>query len=523
MTTVRLFAELKLRLLAGNLRGDLERKLGFVFTLVVAVLAAGVGFFLMGLIRLAPPDVAADLVIVVFTLFLVAWMTLPLMAFGLDDTLDPARLALFPLPTSRLAVGMFTASATGVWPTASLIVTAGALVALASGVGGFLIGTLAVLLQFALCLVASRLVTTSLSGALRSRRGRDVLAVAAIGAVLLFQLPNLLIGRDLSDPVALLHGAAQVLRWTPSGLAAHAIADGGWAGLAELAAVALVVVAAAWLWIKSLNRALVTTDASNPAASVRRDSGLVDRLLPDGPLAAVVTKELKYMRREPRYRVVWFSAVVLTAVLAISFGGGGGGGGPSGPAVPIALTAFGGLLVTMQLCNAFGIDGRSLWMNAVAIGSERGLSVDLAGRHLAGAVVGIPILVAVAVITGVLTGGTGGIVWAVLAGLGVLGIGFGVGSVTSVVIPYTVPERLNAFTGAAPGQGGLAFASSMGATAGIVLLTLPLLVPMLFGLLWVCALAPFYGLAAEVLGRRLAARIGFARMPEMLAAVSKPA
>ncbi|MDA0635293.1 hypothetical protein OUY22_17875 [Nonomuraea sp. MCN248] len=518
MTTVRLFAELKLRLLAGNLRGDLERKLGFVFTLVVAVLAAGAGFFLMGLIRLAPPDVAADLVIVLFTLFLLAWTTLPLMAFGLDDTLDPARLALFPLPTSRLAVGMFTASATGVWPAASLIVTVGALVALASGIGGFLIGTLAVLLQFALCLVASRLVTTSLSGALRSRRGRDVLAVAAIGAVLLFQLPNLLLNRDMGDPVALLHGAAQVLRWTPSGLAAHAIADGGWAGLAELAAVALVVVAAAWLWIKSLNRALVTTDASNPAASVRRDSGLVDRLLPDGPLAAVVTKELKYMRREPRYRVVWFSAVVLTAVLAISFGG----DGPSGPAVPIALTAFGGLLVTMQLCNAFGIDGRSLWMNAVAIGSERGLSVDLAGRHLAGAIVGIPILVAVAVVTGVLTGGAGGIVWAVLTGLGVLGIGLGVGAVTSVVIPYTVPERLNAFTGAAPGQGGQAFASSMGAMAGVVLLSLPLLVPMLFGLLWVCALAPFYGLAAEVLGRRLAARIGFARMPEILAAVSKP-
>ncbi|MFD2355639.1 hypothetical protein ACFSTC_49780 [Nonomuraea ferruginea] len=130
------------------------------------------------------------------------------------------------------------------------------------------------LLQFALCLVASRLVTTSLSSALRTRRGRDVLAVAAIGAVLLFQLPNLLINSDLGDPLSLLHGTAAVLRWTPSGMAAHAIADGGLVGVAELAVVALVVVAAAWLWIKALSRALVTPDVSNEAATVRRDSGL---------------------------------------------------------------------------------------------------------------------------------------------------------------------------------------------------------------------------------------------------------
>ncbi|MFD2355640.1 hypothetical protein ACFSTC_49785 [Nonomuraea ferruginea] len=90
----------------------------------MAAFLAALGFFLMSLVRLAQPEIAADIVIVVFTLFLVSWMIVPLLAFGLDDTLDPARLALFPLPTARLAVGMFTASATGVWPTATLIVTA---------------------------------------------------------------------------------------------------------------------------------------------------------------------------------------------------------------------------------------------------------------------------------------------------------------------------------------------------------------------------------------------------------------
>ena len=140
---------------------------------------------------------------------LIGWMVVPLLAFGLDDTLDPARLSLFPLPTRRLAVGMFTASATGVWPLATLIVTAGALVGLATGVGGVLLGIVAVLLQFALCLVASRLVTTALSSALRTRRGRDVLAVAAIFVVLLAQLPNLLLNSSIGDPAGMLRGESR--------------------------------------------------------------------------------------------------------------------------------------------------------------------------------------------------------------------------------------------------------------------------------------------------------------------------
>ncbi|QYC38745.1 hypothetical protein Nocox_05590 [Nonomuraea coxensis DSM 45129] len=520
MSTVALFARLKLRLLAGNLRGDLQRKLGFLLTTVVALGTAVLGFLLMSLLRLAPRDLAVELVIVAFALFLLAWMIVPLLAFGLDDTLDPAKLALFPLPARRLAVGMFTASVTGVWPLAMLAVTAGALIALPAGIGGVLLGVPAVLLQFALCVVTSRLITTALSSGLRTRRGRDVLAVAALFVVLLAQLPNLLINRGFGDPAALLHGLAGVLRWTPPGMAAHAIADGGLAGLAELAFLALLTAAIGWLWIKALSRALVTPDVSTQAASVRKDSGWIDRVLPDGPLAAVVGKELKYIRREPRFRVGWFSAVVVTLVLSFSLGRTAGEGGP-GPALPIVITAFGALMIALQSGNTFGFDGRSLWMNAVTFGSERGLGTDLAGRHLANALIATPLLAVIAAATGLFTGHPGSILPAMLAGWGALGIGLGVGSVTSVVLPYGVPERMNAFSSAAPGQGGQAFASSMGAMAGIALLSLPFLVPLAFGLLWVSVAAPFYGLLVEVLGRRLAARIGFARLPELMAAVAK--
>ncbi|MGP4096182.1 hypothetical protein [Nonomuraea sp. KM90] len=518
MSTVALFAQLKLRLLAGNLRGDLQRKLGFIFTLVAAAGLAALGFFLMSLLRLVPADIAASLVTVAFSAFLVGWMVVPLLAFGLDDTLDPAKLSLFPLRTRRLAIGLFTASVTGVWPAAMLVVTFGALVGLASSAGGWLLEVLAVLVQFALCVVTSRLITTSLSSALRTRRGRDVLAVAALLVVLLAQLPNLVMNSGFGDPTAMLHQMAAVLRWTPPGMMAHAVIDGGLVGLAEVVLGALLVVMLAWLWIKALSRALVTPDVSTQAASVRRESGLIDRFLPDGPLAAVVTKELKYIRRDPRYRVGWFSSVLVTVVLSFSLTR----TAEAAAGMPVTLACAGALMIALQSINAFGIDGRSLWMNAVTFGSERGLATDLAGRHLANALIAVPLIAVIAVATGLLAGQPAAILPGMLAGWGALGVGLGVGSVTSVVLPYTVPERMNAFSGAAPGQGGLAFASAMGATVGIALLALPFVLPLVFGLLWVCVLAPFYGLLAEVLGRRLAARIGFARTPELLLAVSKP-
>lgn len=519
--TVRLFAQLKVRLIAGNLRGDTTRKLGFVFTLLAAIAVAGLGFLGMTLVRLAPDAVAADIGVVVFSVFLIGWAIVPLLAFGLDDTLDPSRLSLFPLRTPDLAVGMFVSSATGVWPAASLIVLAGAAVGVSRSVGGAVIGVLAVLLQFALCLVTSRLITTALSGALRTRRGRDVLAVAAIFVVVLAQLPNLIINRGVGDPSAVLSSTAGALRWTPPGMAAHAIADGGLVGVAELVVVALLVVLIAWLWIRALGKALVTPDASTQGASVRRSSGVIDRFLPDGQLAAVVYKELRYIRRDPRFRVGWFSSVIVTAIIAFSLSGKGDGTGLSGAALVVGPACFGALMLGIQSANVFGIDGRSLWMNSVVYATPRALRTDLAGRHLAVGMLALPLLAALAVALGLFAGEPSAIVPAMAAAWGVLGVGLGVGAVTSVVVPYTTPDRLNAFSGAAPGQGGLAFAGSFGSMVATGLLSLPVL-PVLFGVTWVAVLVLPYGLLIAALGRRLAGTIGYPRMPELLAAVSRP-
>ncbi|MFJ2031554.1 hypothetical protein [Streptosporangium sp. NPDC087985] len=514
------FVRLKLRLIAGNLRGSARRLLGFIFTVLAAVVVAGSGFLMTSALRFASADIATDVGIVLFTAFLVGWAFVPLLAFGLDDTLDPSRLSLFPLRTGQLAAGMFATSVTGVWPIATLVITAGAVVGLATGIGGLLLGVVAALLQFALCIVTSRLVTTALSGILRTRKGRDVLAVSTILVILAAQLPNLLLnGKLVADPAATLRGVASVLRWTPPGLAAHAIADGGLVAVAELAVLAALVAAVGWLWIVALRRTLVSTDASTEGASVRNSKGLLARLLPDGPLAAIATKELKYARRDPRGRVGWFAAVAVTGIMAFSLSRNGTGAG--GVALAVGPACIGGMMIALQSANSFGIDGRSLWMNSVAYSTGRDWRTDLAGRHLAIVTIAAPLLAVVSVVAAILAGNPVWAVPAVLTAWGILGVGLGVGALTSVLLPYTVPERLNAFTGAAPGQGGAAFLASFGALISSGVLALPIALPVLLGLTWVSVLAVPYGLLISWGGRRLAGDLGFRRYPELLAAISR--
>lgn len=519
MNTFRLFAGLKLRLVAGNLRGAVERKIGFIFTLIAATFVAGIGFLSMSAIRFAEPDLAADLGVVVFSALVVGWAVIPLLSFGVDDTLDPSRLALFPLRTKEMAIGLFAASATGAWPLATLIALLGGVVGLSRGLTGALVGIVAVLMVFALCLVVSRLITTALSSALRSRRGRDALAVAAIGIVLLFQLPNVIVNRGVGDPAALLSGAAGVLRWTPPGLAATSISTGNplW-----LVPVAVAIVVIGWLWIKALARALVTPDASSQAASVRASTGLLDRLMPDGPLSAVVYKELRYIRRDPRFRVGWLVSLVVVGVLAFSQSG---GDSTAGPGLVIWLTCLGAVMIgaQQQFGNMFGADGRALWMNAVVYATDRDLRTDLRGRHLAATTIAVPLIAVLAVAAGMFTGATAGILPAMLLGWGLLGVAFGSGALTSVLVPYTIPDRLNAFTGAAPGQGGQAFLGSMGAMMATGVVGLPIIVPVVLGIGWMGVVALPYGVAIALLGHHLAAKIARMRMPEILDAVTKAA
>ena len=181
----RLLVQLKLRLLLNALRASTAAKVSFVVSTVFACLLAAGTF--AGLAALRGQPASVDLTTVIFTLFAFGWLILPIFAFGLDGTLDPATLALYPLRTRPLAMGLLAASATGAWPLANVLGLLGVTVGLARGAFGLLIAVLAVLLQVLFCITLARLVTTSMARLLRSRRGRDLAAFLIVPIFALYE------------------------------------------------------------------------------------------------------------------------------------------------------------------------------------------------------------------------------------------------------------------------------------------------------------------------------------------------
>jgi ABC-2 type transport system permease protein len=150
----RLLVQLKLRLLLNALRASTGAKVAFTLSTIFAVLVAGGVFWVLAI--LGGGIAAADLTTVIFTGFGIAWLVVPLVIFGLDATLDPATLALYPIRTRPLAIGLLAASATGAWPLATLLGLLGATVGLARGGLGVLIALVAVVLQVLFCITLAR-------------------------------------------------------------------------------------------------------------------------------------------------------------------------------------------------------------------------------------------------------------------------------------------------------------------------------------------------------------------------------
>src|SRR5579862_2814388 len=141
----RLLVQLKLRLLTNAVRASNRAKASFITSTAFAVLTA-IGMFAL-LASLHGQAAAVDLTSALFTVFAFGWLILPLLAFGLDSTLDPATVALYPLRTRPLAVGLLAASATGAWPAANVIGLLGVLIGLARGGLRILVALIAVVLQ----------------------------------------------------------------------------------------------------------------------------------------------------------------------------------------------------------------------------------------------------------------------------------------------------------------------------------------------------------------------------------------
>ena len=517
-----LFVRLKLRLLRNALRSTTAAKISFIVSTTFACLVAVGLFALLALFR--GNSASVDLTTVIFTVLAFGWLILPIMAFGLDGTLDPATLALYPLRTRPLAGGLLAASAAGAWPLANVAGLLGVTVGLARGGLGLFVAVVAVALQVLFCIALARCVTTSMARLLRSRRGKDLAAFLVIPIFALYEFLTQVVPRVAAEgkiTAASFAGVDAWLRWLPPGLAAHAIKDASdgrlGAAAARLALLAAVIVALGWLWVRALSRALVTADTSTQQSQVRAAALPLSRY---GLRGTVAARFWIYQRREPTSLVYWvMTAVIMVAVSASSIVG-----RQVHPAIVITSAVFGAGFVGYFHANSVGMTGSPFVIEALALTDRRSLRAYFSGQNVALTVIAAPLLAAVcfglaAAVRHPVQG-----VAATAVALAGLGAALGLSNILTVKLAFPMVKRTGSpLRQAAPGYGAYTFGGVFSSLVGVAALAAPVIVASLLTsadqsavrtpVLLVGAAA--YGLMLASIGVRIAARAAEARLPEL--------
>jgi ABC-2 type transport system permease protein len=518
---VGLFVKLKLRLLLGALRSARSARISFIISTIFAVLFAVLLF--AGLAEMRGSSAAVDLTTVTFTVLAFGWLLLPLIAFGMDSTLDPATLALYPLRTRPLAIGLLAASLTGAWPLANLIGLLGVTVGLAHGALGVLIAVLAVVLQLLFCVTLARFVTTGLAGALRSRRGRDFAVLLIIPIFALYEtfgqvVPQLATKGKLT--ASSFAGVDSWLRWIPPGLAAHAIQDAstGHAGTAllRLALLAAITAVLGWLWIRSLARSLVTADSSTQSAAVHAGALPFARFSLRGTVAA---RFWIYQRRDPSSLVIWAITAIIMIVPSIRT--------ITTPKYMVGLVlsaALGGAFIGALHADSIGMNGPGFSLEALALTGRRSLRAYFAGQNIALAMIGVPLIIVIAFGLAAVAGHPLDGFLATAIGFAAIGAGLAISNIFTVALAYPAERRPGMPTPrAADGFQGNRIAGVFGSLIGTGVAIVPVLIAVAvtgsdpsavrMPVLVVCAAA--YGLLLASVGVRIAGQAAEQKLPEL--------
>ncbi len=527
---VAVIVGLKFTLLRNGLRRSAWRTVALIIGMIYGlgvVLACWLGLLAL---RFAPASLAAGVTVPGFAVLTLGWLLMSLLVFGSDETVDPRRFALLPLPARRLQPGLFLAGLVGTPGIATAAIGLGLIVTWSRSPQLVLAAVITVPVGVATCFLLARTGTSAFSQALSSRRFRDFAAVALalLGAGIglgVNAVANVSTGSSAADLLRVLARVTTVVGWTPVGWiwsVPAAVAAGSWLVATAKLLLGCGLVAGLWVaWGRFLDRSL--TSALEPGGGTVRAvgaAGLADRLFTAGAAGAVAARCLRYWRRDPRYLAalggICVAPIVIIATQLIDTGS---GSRPAAAFAPVFLALLVGSVVT----NDISYDGSALWLHVAAGVPGR---VDRVGRAVAAAVVIGPIAVLMTVASAVLSGRADllpqSLVLVVSLGLIGVGVGCWAGSVWQVPVPAP---------GANPFQrnssGGLAAIASLGASTGLtVLIGLPV-VALTIGSLWsgwLVAAAAVVGLLSGALTLRAGIDIGGRNLdrhwPEILARVS---
>ncbi|MES5821763.1 transporter [Streptomyces sp. RG80] len=518
---------LKLSLLRNGLRQSGGRRAAYVASVVITLLFAALQ--LLGLIALRGDEHAESVVVLLVAVLALGWAVMPLFFPGGDETLDPTRLVMLPLRPRPLVRALLAASLVGIGPLFTLCLLAGSVISVAHGASAYVVGVVAVVLALLVCVALARAVAAANLRLLTSRKGRDLAVLSGLVIAIGAQLVNFGAQRLGSNGLGELDPAAQVLKWVPPASAIGAVrsvSEGSYGfAVVQLALSAGALVGLIVVWSRHLTRLMTAPDgstlqAAGESGTRERTSTGLGRLLPAGRTGTVVERSLRYIWRDPKTKAAWVTSLAIGLIVPVFNALQGTGS--------IYFACFAAGMLGIQMYNQFGQDTSAFWMVALTISSPRDAYVELRGRALALLVITLPYAAFVTVLTTAMLDDWARLPEALGLSFALLGAMLATGAWTSARFPYSIPQE--GYKNVAPGQTGLAWISIFGGMIGAALLCAPVIALVIWlnvsagGDEWSGLLLPVgsaYGALLTWLGLRLAAPRTAARLPEILAAVSK--
>lgn len=469
---VAVLLRLRFRVLLNTLQRNTFQ---LVAVIVGGTLGAGLVLVALAGMLLAstlPPTVTQAVMVVGGSALVVGWLLVPLLFDGVDRTLDPLKLARFPLETGTLMTGMFVAGISWLPGIATVLVSVGTAIAWRAYPLAALSAVIAGLIGAATCVAGSRL-TTSVAASLLRGRGALRVGVAAF-VVLVLALPlyiaivsrGALGGQHTADGFA---AALDVLGWSPLGAAWSVpgrIAAGDPAGAAVAAAIAVATLCGALLLWRLVLGAALRVRGERPLRAVA--GGRLGALswVPTTPTGAVLARSLIYWFRDARQARQLILLPVLPALMLLWWNLFG---------IELIALSIGPIVATILPLSAFaGLSYDGTAFAAELSAGIRGIH-DRVGRALALVIIAMPAVIVVQTAVAVIIGRGGDLPPLLGLSLGTLLISVGVVSVSSArfVIPVARSGR-NPFSAQA-GAATTAIFASYGVAVITIVLSLPIL------------------------------------------------
>ena len=447
---VRLQLKLKWTLWKRSYRKNVGKIIGTSFgTLYALGGVVGLVFLFLGTTLWAGEGSTFPLVVRgLGALTVLLWFLIPVLAFGLDDTLDPRAFALFPRTAKQLQPGLFGAAALSLPSVFTLLAVLTAtgfellwLILFGQGAAWIVLGALALipanLAGFALCLLLPRAWFAHSASRTSSRSGREVggilgfllMFVAIYGFSLSMQRIDEM---DFEQLGRWIPTVVETVAWTPLG-ALFAVpmdlAEGRvlTALLRALIGAATIVVVWLW-WRRSIDLSLTSALSGDASSGDTKVSPLVPRFVPNTAFGAVMGKSLRYWRRDTRY----LAALGLYPVMIIFFVAMGFTLPESRPGM-LAMTILMCGMSGMSLSNEIGFDGPAGWVNIVTGLPAR---ANLLGRIAAMAVLMVPGVLVVTIVIPLLYGMPELLPMTMMGALGTMICGWGFSTVVGTLLPY---------------------------------------------------------------------------------------